>query len=182
MCKLHVLRWVTANGITRILSVPRSSTENQTGIFQISVSLSVKFVTWIEFYRILRPPTPLFFFVEYVAANFITFMGCFLQYVYCQHNISSYLNYAYACETIDNDLLEFVRQPVCKALWLQRHTAIEEHGLINYLVGVKFLKAKFDPKLGSEKCKDSYNTILCELASYPVTHGITPEAAEIQTA
>ena len=67
-----------------------------------------------------------------------------LQYVYFQHKISSYLNCVYARETIDNDLLEFVTQAVRKALWLLRHTAIEVHGLIKYLAGVKFLKAKIN--------------------------------------
>jgi hypothetical protein len=111
-----------------------------------NISQSVSQVCYLN--RILQnsaSSNTTFFFVEYEEANFITFMGCFLQYVYSQHKISSYLNYAYACEAIDNDLLEFVRQPVYKALWLLRHTAIEVHGLIKYLVGVKFLKAKFDP-------------------------------------
>jgi hypothetical protein len=135
----------------------------------------VKFVTWI-----LQNSASIitaFFMPEYEAANFITTKGCFLQYVYPQHKISSYLNCVYARETIDNDLLKFVTQMVYKALWLLRHTVITK-----YLVGVvKFLKVKFAPNLGL-KNKKTHDTILCELARYPVTHGLTPEAAEMRTA
>jgi len=55
------------------------------------------------------------------------------------------------------------------------------HGLTKYLAGVNFLKVKLTPNWGL-KNKKTHDTILCELASYPVTHGLIPEAAEMHTA